>query len=114
MAATTRSAKGFSLEMDAINAIAKVRFSSARPQRVQLHKCPDFTCDLVCMEPGQELSAVGRCAYYIVAGSGDIKAAQQAKPLKMGNLAACDDGESHTVVNSSEQRLILLAISKHS
>ena len=106
-------ARASSVEMDVINAIAKVRFSSARAQRVQLHKCPQFTCELVCLEPQQEMSAVGRCAYYVVAGNGNLKAGKHAGALKMGNLAALDDDESHTLVNSSEQRLILLAISKH-
>ncbi len=79
-----------------------------------MYRCPDFACDLVCLEPGQELSAAGRCAYYIVAGSGDLKAGKATQAVKMGLLATCDDGETHRLVNSSEQRLIFLAIAKHS
>ena len=100
--------------MDVINAIAKVRFSSARPQRVQLHRCQEYTCDLVCLEPGQELNATGQCAYYVIAGSGELKAGANTKALKMGNLATCEQRESHTLVNSSEQRLICLGISNRS
>ena len=96
--------------MDVINAIGKVRFNSARPQRVQLSKCPAYTCDLLCLEPGQELTAAGRCAYYIVAGNGQIKSRQGPQPIAMGKFIACDDNESHTIVNSSEQRLICLAV----
>lgn len=97
--------------MEIINAIAKVRFNSARPQRVQLSKCPDYTCDLLCLEPGQELTAAGRSVYYVVAGSGQMKAGKVNQPLAMGHFVTCDNDESHTVVNSSEQRLICLAVS---
>ena len=97
--------------MDVINAIAKVRFNSARPQRVQLSKCPRFTCDLLCMEPGQEVSGGGKCMYYVIAGSGKVMAGKGRQELTMGHFVTCDEGESHTLVNSSEQRLICLAIS---
>ena len=96
--------------MDFVNAIAKVRFNSARPQRVQLSKCPVYTCDLLCLEPGQELTAAGRCAYYVIAGSGQMKSGQGTQPIAMGHFVTYDQDESHTVVNSSEQRLICLAV----
>ena len=79
-----------------------------------MQRCPDFACDLICLEPSQELSGVGICCYYVVAGNGDLKAGKYKKPINMGKLAFCEKGESHTVVNSSEQRLILLAIAAHS
>ena len=60
--------------MDVLNAISKVRFNSARPQRVQLFKCDEFVCELLCLEPGQELTATGRRAYYLIAGNGQMKA----------------------------------------
>ncbi len=99
--------------MDVINAIAKIRFNSAKPQRVQLHHCGDFACDMLCLEPGQEFSAAGSCAYYFIAGAGVIKAGKNKKDIDMGNFAACEDDESHTIVNSSEQRLICMVISPH-
>ncbi len=99
--------------MDVINAIAKVRFNSARAQRIQLQRCGDFACDLLCLEPGQEFSATGRCAYYIIAGTGILKADKKAKDLSMGYFAASEKDESHTLVNSSEQRLICLIVSPH-
>ena len=97
--------------MDIINAIAKVRFNSARPQRVQLAKCSGYICDLLCIEPGQELTAGGECTYYIVAGNGDAKVGSEAKAVAMGNFIHCPEGESHTLINSSEQRLICLCMS---
>ncbi len=97
--------------MDVINAIAKVRFSSARPQRVQLYKNAAFSCDLLCLEPGQEYTDTGRCAYYVIAGNGELRAGKDTKPLSIGNLANCAPDESHVIINSSEQRLICLAVS---
>ncbi len=97
--------------MDVLNAIEKVRFSSARPQRVQLSKCPEFNCELLCLEPGQKLIASGRCAYYLIAGSGEVEAGQDKQPTRLGHFVTCEEGESHTIVNSSEQRLICLAVS---
>jgi len=97
--------------MDIINAIAKVRFNSARPQRVQLAKCDGTDCDLLCLEPGQELSAKGPSAYYIITGSGQVKLKSESRDLAMGHFLHCADGESHTLINSSEQRLICLSIS---
>jgi len=97
--------------MDVINAIAKVRFSSARPQRVQLSKCPKYTCELICLEPGQEFSAAGRCGYYVILGNGSIKGSKGSLPLSPGKFVACDEDEAHTIINSSEQRLVCLVIS---
>ena len=99
--------------MDVINAIARIRFNSAKAQRVQLHRFEGFACDMLCLEPEQEFSATGRCAYYFIAGTGVIKAGKSRKAVDMGNLVACDEDESHTIVNSSEQRLICLVISPH-
>ena len=69
-----------------------------------------YACDLVCLEPGQELAAAGRCVYYVIAGKGEVKAGQVRKALSLGSFARFDDSESHTIVNSSEQRLICLAV----
>ena len=96
--------------MNVVNAIGKVRFNSARPQRVQLSRCPHFTCDLLCLEPKQELCAAGRCAYYVIAGSGDVWSGKLSTHVTMGHFAACEPGECHTLINSSEQRLICLAV----
>ncbi|MCK4626906.1 MAG: hypothetical protein KAV00_16460 [Phycisphaerae bacterium] len=99
--------------MDVINAIAKIRFNSAKAQRVQLHRFEGFACDMLCLEPGQEFSSAGRCAYYFIAGTGVLKADKNKKDVNMGNFAACDEDESHTIMNSSEQRLICMVISPH-
>ncbi len=97
--------------MDVLNAIAKVRFNSARPQRVQLDKGAGYAAELVCLEPGQELTGAGQCGYYVIAGTGVLKAARQSRDLALGHYACCQDGEAHVLANASEQRLICLAIS---
>jgi hypothetical protein len=97
--------------METFNAISKVRFSSARPQRVQLQKLNGMVCDLLCLEPAQELSMSGRCAYYVIAGQGVIKAGKLVHDLTLGCFAATGSEEHHSLHNDSEQRLICLAIS---
>ncbi len=99
--------------MEVINAIAKIRFNSAKAQRVQLNRFEGFACDMLCLEPGQEFSATGRCAYYFIAGTGVIKAGKTKKEVNMGNFVACQNDEAHTIVNSSEQRLICMVVSPH-
>ena len=100
--------------MDVINAIARVRFSSARAQRVQLYHGGGSACDLLCLEPEQDFSSTGQCSYYFIAGSGILKAGSSKKKVDMGNFAVCEKDEAHTLVNSSEQRLICLVISPKS
>jgi uncharacterized cupin superfamily protein len=99
--------------MNVLNAIAKVRFNSARPQRVQLCRTAGCACDLLCMEPGQEAAATGPAGYYVVAGSGHVKAGRENRPMNLGCFADCQEGESHLLVNSSEQRLICLVVFPH-
>lgn len=94
--------------MNIVNAISKVRFNSARPQRVQLSKSGPLVSDVLCLEPGQKLSVGGHCVYYVISGSGSIVCGQEKQPLAMGSFA-CLDG-SHAIVNDSEQRLICLAV----
>jgi len=99
--------------MPSFNAIEKVRFNSARPQRVQLYRCDPFACDLLCLEPEQEFVLTGPAACYVITGDGSLQVAKRAEDLRMCHFASSDAGESHTVVNSSEQRLVLLMVSQH-
>lgn len=97
--------------MNVVNVISKIRFNSARPQRVNLEKCEGMACDLLCLEPGQENAGGHACAYYVIAGSGQLKSSQGSHELSMGSLAAIATGQAHTIVNGPEQRLICLVIS---
>ncbi len=98
--------------MDLVNVISKVRFSSAKPQTVRLHKEDQLALELLCMEPLQEFKApAGRRAYYVISGAARIAARSgPAQPLVAGQLAVMDNGEGHVLSNPSEQRLICLVI----
>jgi len=97
--------------MNVTNAIAKIRFASARAQRVQLHKGKGILVDLICVEPGQELQvASGEWAYYVITGTAKVAAGGTETPLPTGQLAAADANEKHALVNDGEQRLVCLAV----
>ena len=97
--------------MNVVNVISKVRFNSARPQRVNLEKSGGVICDLLCLEPGQENDGGQAWAYYVIAGSGQLKTSQGKSELVMGCLAVLDNGQAHAIVNGPEQRLICLVLS---
>lgn len=95
--------------MDVVNAIAKVRFGSARPQRVQIHKGRELHVEMLCLEPGQELRVrAGEWAYYVVTGTARMAAGGASNPLAAGQLAFSQKDEPHELVNSGESRLICL------
>jgi len=97
--------------MDTINAIAKVRFATSKPQRVQLHKGSALSADLLCMEAGQSLKVDrGEWVYYAVMGTAELSADGQTAQVSAGHLAAFAATEAHTVRNAGEGRLVCLAI----
>jgi quercetin dioxygenase-like cupin family protein len=98
--------------MDTVNAIAKARFASAKPQRVQLQKDEQgLSIEMLCLEPGQDVSVrSGRWAYYVVTGTAVIEADGQQHPLATGHVAISAPGEKHKLVNASETRLICLVM----
>jgi len=97
--------------MDIGNAIAKVRFSSARPQRVQLYKGMSLQTDVICLEPGQKLKVTsGEWVYYVVTGKAGVNCGAERFELPTGQFAAAADGETHTISNAGEQRLVVLAV----
>jgi quercetin dioxygenase-like cupin family protein len=98
--------------MDTVNAIAKVRFASAKPQRVQLRKNDEGPgIEMLCLEPDQEVSVRnGQWAYYVITGSATLEVGDQQSPLATGHVAVSAPGEKHKLVNASETRLICLAV----
>lgn len=95
--------------MDLVNAIAKARFSSAKAQRVQLHKADGLHADLICMELGQDMDVgEGLWMYYVITGtaaigSGEVASVQQGQML-------FGDGQPHQIRNVGQSRLLMLAI----
>ena len=101
--------------MDLVNAIAKVRFSSAKPQRVQLHKGQTLLAELLCMEAGQDLKVSrGEWAYYVVMGSATLTANGKSSEVPTGQFAALGPAEPHVLSNKTERRLICLALTQTS
>jgi len=97
--------------MDVMNAIAKVRFASARPQRVFLARNATYTVEMLCMEAGQETQgAGGPSTYYVVMGAARITTANGANELSAGQTAVTEPDEAHTLANAGEGRLVCLAV----
>ena len=97
--------------MDRINAIAKVRFASVRPQRIQIHRSGAMRAELLCMEPGQELPGeTGQWLFYVVKGTAQFKTDEGEVELSAGHVGAAAPGERHSLHNASDQRLICLAV----
>ena len=101
--------------VNVVNAISKVRFASAKPQRVLLSKGHGLVAALLCLEAGQEtVGEKGRWSYYVMAGVAEIKADAKAATLSAGQLAAADPGERIAISNTGEGRLIVLAVGRPS
>ena len=97
--------------MDIVNAIAKVRFASAKPQRIQLHKSDSLVAELLCFEPGQNLKVDGGpSCYYVVTGTAVIDGGGGAGELPAGQFATAAKDESHAIANAGEQRLVCLTV----
>lgn len=99
--------------MDIINAIAKVRFASARPQKVHLGGLARTPVELLCMEPGQKLQVPhGQWAYYVVSGTACVESKITTAHLPAGQVAVTAMDEDHTIAAEGEHRLVCLVIGK--
>ena len=97
--------------MDIVNAIAKARFASSGPQCVSLLKGDLSQVELLCMEPGQELTVTtGRWVYYLVKGMARLCSGGQEHEVAAGQVAAMSPNERHSIANTGEQRLICFAV----
>ena len=99
--------------MNVVNAIAKVRFSSARPQRVQIHKGRGLLVEMLCLESAQKLRVeAGERAYYVVTGTAVVSAGGEKATLPAGQAAAFARDEPHEIATAGDGRLILLALTR--
>jgi len=99
--------------MNTVNAIAKVRFGSARPQRVTLDKRPGGLTELLCLEPGQTHAVRGgQWCYYVITSSVTIESNGEEIELPTGQFAAGEPEEDHALSNRTEQRVICLAFGR--
>jgi len=94
--------------MTPTNAIAKVRFSSAKPQRVHLAESGRLASELLCLESGQQMKiADPDTILYVILGAAAIEADDQNTSVQTGYLVA--PGAKFTLTNAGEQRLVCLA-----
>ena len=97
--------------MDLVNAIGKVRFASARAQRVHIHKGQHLVADLLCLETGQEtVGEAGEWTYYVIKGLARCKGPGGAVDIPAGQSVSVAADEKHSLVATGEQRLICLAV----
>ena len=95
--------------MTPINAIGKVRFSSAKGQRVHLVDAEGVAADLLCLEQGQELSpGKGPAVVYVIAGTAAVICQGKQTRLPTGHIVCTD--ENCKLTNIGEQRAICLAV----
>lgn len=95
--------------MTPINAIAKVRFSSAKAQRVHLIQGQAVEADLLCLESQQEMPLQGDgSVLYVVTGTATLIGPQGRDTLPAGQLVGTD--ADRTLANISEQRLVCLLL----
>ena len=90
-----------------INAVAKVRFSSARAQRVHLADAGDAKTELLCLEGGQQMTLNGPSSLvYVISGTGTVLHDSARTTLATGHLLGIQ--ADVTLTNLNEQRLICL------
>jgi len=94
--------------MTPTNAIAKVRFSSAKPQRVHLAQSDQLASELLCLESGQQMKvAEADTILYIILGAATINAGEEDASAQTGCVMA--PGKPFLLANAAEQRLVCLA-----
>lgn len=94
--------------MDIVNAIAKARFSAARPQHVQLHKDGNLTVELLCLEVGQSASIAEGRVYYVITGRAELTDGAESYELPTGQLTVGQAADKYNISNTSEVRLLVL------
>ena len=98
--------------MDFVNAISKVRFGSARPQRIQLSRAEGFQAEMLCMEPGQQVRVQsGQWLYYVITGSASLTVDGRSTERPTGQFAASARDEKHVISTSGDRRLVCLVFS---
>ncbi len=99
--------------MELINAVAKIRFSSAKAQCVQLSEGSGVHAELICMEPGQQLTVEkGQWVYYVITGRTDFAAGDQSQQAPTGQIVSFQENEKHVLSAAGERRSVCLAVGR--
>ena len=92
------------------NAIARVRFASAKAQVLSLHDGDTLGVTLVCLEPGQEHAGSGPAVCYVITGSATLSAGAAGQTVRAGGVATFEPAEDHVIANRSEGRVVCLVL----
>lgn len=88
------------------------RFSNEKFQKVNLFDTDRMFCDIYCFEPGQEQKAHSHAEndkiYFVLEGNGDFTVGDETVKGIPGTAVLCPPGVDHGVLNSSEDRLVVL------
>jgi len=98
--------------MSFVNALAALRFSADKMQKVNLFETSHMFCDMYCLEPGQAQKPHAHAGatkfYYVVEGRAAVTLGAETRELGPGELAWSAPGENHGVENRSTARCVLL------
>jgi quercetin dioxygenase-like cupin family protein len=89
-----------------------MRFSADKLKKNGMFETERFFCDLYCFEPGQTQPPHAHegsdKVYYVVKGSGRFQIGGQERDLGEGEIALAESGQKHGVVNTGNERLVVL------
>jgi len=98
--------------MQAVKLSAQERFSSEKFQKVNIFDSPRMFCDIYCFEPGQAQALHAHDdadkIYYVLSGRGEFTVGSETETLEVGYAVLCSPGEDHGVINSGDERLVVL------
>jgi quercetin dioxygenase-like cupin family protein len=98
------------MQMELINAVAKIRFSSAKAQCVQLSEGPGVRAELICLEAGQELTVEkGQWVYYVITGTTGFRVGEKSQQAPTGQIVVFEQDQKHTLSAAGERRSVCLA-----
>ena len=88
-------------------------YSADGVQPVILHQSEGLTTLLLCLEPGQ---VVGPCVmsarvqYYVIAGSGQLRVADEQAGLKTGSVVVVQPNVVRSIVAAERMRLLAVQV----
>lgn len=89
-----------------------IRFQPEKMAKVDVVSSKHLICGLNCFEPGQvqkpHAHAGADKLYYVLEGSGEFSVGVEKKVLGPGELLYVPENEEHGVVNTGDDRLVVL------
>jgi len=89
-------------------------FAAEKMQKVGLFASDSFFLDLYCLEPGQSQKAHAHegsdKVYLVVEGRGLFQVGDEQAQLARGECVMAPSGQTHGIVNDSEERLVVLTL----